>query len=145
MEDKIFTSSSISLSLTSASSVKNDNPSAAQRRRSSSFPGFIKNRRQASASLVELPSANGRKLASCPPLAPSLQSPTNARTLTKYRINNQRRRRHEQSCSGFFLKGTFFKSMLYGRGRVFRIKNRTSEWKLSYNSFCLKPSTTNWY
>ena len=127
MEDKIFTSSSISLSLTSASSVKNDNPSAAQRRRSSSFPGFIKNRRQASASLVELPSANGRKLASCPPLAPSLQSPTNARTLTKYRINNQRRRRHEQSCSGFFLKGTFFKSMLYGRGRVFRIKNRTSE------------------
>jgi len=136
MEDKILTSSSISLSLTSASSVKNDNPSAAQRRRSSSFPGFIKNRRQASASLVELPSANGRKLASCPPLAPSLQSPTNARTLTKYRMNNQRRRRQEQSCSGFF-----FKSMLYGRG----INFESLELKigLAYNSFCLKPSTTN--
>ena len=116
IEDKNFTSSSISLSLTSASSVKNDNPSAAQRRRSSSFPGFIKNRRQASASLVELPSANGRKLASCPPLAPSLQSPTNARTFIKYQINNGRRRRQEQSCSGFFIKRNLLENQCFTEG-----------------------------
>lgn len=45
-----------------------------------SFAGLIKNLRQASANLLVAPSANGRMLASVPPLEPNLHNPTKALT-----------------------------------------------------------------